>query len=90
LSTSDLKPPCQPVVEEAVAFLGIEEIKRKVREKWLLAAQDSLSRNQSTFATLPISDLLDDNGVLKELRRRGYTVEAPDDARPEEQLTPLR
>ena len=46
---------------------------------WLQAAQDSLARNQSTFATLPIAYLLDENGILKDLQRLGYVVAAPDD-----------
>lgn len=50
----------------------------------LRAAQDSLAKNQSTFATLPIADLLDENGVLKDLQRLGYVVEAPDDEPAEE------
>ena len=84
LSTSEFKPPCQKLEEEALAFLGIAELRRRLRESWLVAAQDSLANNQDTFATLPISDLLDKNGLVEELRRRGYAVEAPDDVPPEE------
>lgn len=79
LSTGDIKPPCQEVADATLAFLGAGEIKRKLRASWLKAAQDSLAKNQSTFATLPIADLLDEIGVLKDLQRLGYVVVAPDD-----------
>lgn len=84
LSTGDIKPPCQEVADATLAFLGAGEIKRKLRASWLKAAQDSLAKNQSTFATLPIADLLDENGALKDLQRLGYVVVAPDDE-PEEE-----
>jgi uncharacterized protein YbaP (TraB family) len=88
LSTSEFKPPCQRVMEEALAFLGVAEIKRRLKESWLLAAQNSLARNQSTFASLPIAEVLDENGMLKQLERRGYVVEAPDDEPPPEDDPP--
>lgn len=84
LSTGDIKPPCQEVADATLAFLGASEIKRKLRVSWLKAAQDSLAKNESTFATLPIADLLDENGALKDLQRLGYVVIAPDDE-PEEE-----
>ena len=84
LSTGDIMPPCQEVADATLAFLGAGEIKRKLRASWLKAAQDSLAKNQSTFATLPIADLLDENGALKDLRRLGYVVVAPDDEPAEE------
>jgi uncharacterized protein YbaP (TraB family) len=79
LSSGDINPPCQEVSDATLAFLGAAEIKRKLRDSWLRAAQASLAKNQSTFAVLPISDLLDQNGVLKDLQRLGYIVESPED-----------
>jgi hypothetical protein len=84
LSTGDIKPPCQEVADATLAFLGAGEIKRKLRASWLKAAQDSLAKNHSTFATLPIADLVDENGVLRDLQRLGYVVVAPDDEPAEE------
>ena len=84
LRTGDIRPPCQDVAESTLAVLGADEIRRKLRDSWLRAAQASLARNPSTFATLPIADLLDDNGVLEDLQGLGYLIEAPDDE-PEEE-----
>jgi hypothetical protein len=84
LSTGDIKPPCQEVADATLAFLGARELKRKLRASWLKAAQDSLAKNQSTFATLPIADLLDENGAMQDLQRLGYVVVAPDDEPAEE------
>ena len=84
LSTGDIKPPCQEVADATLAFLGTGEVKRRLRQSWLRAAQTSIENNESTFATLPIADLLDANGVLQDLQGLGYVVEAPDDAPAEE------
>lgn len=79
LTRGDPGPPCQEVDEAAMAFMGGGETKRKLRAAWLQAAQASLSRNRRTFASLPISQLIAGDGVLADLRKRGYRVEAPDD-----------
>lgn len=84
LSTGEIKPPCQEVADATLAFLGAAEIKRKLHALWLRSAQDSLAKNQSTFATLPIAELLDENGTLKDLQQLGYLVLAPDDDLEEE------
>ena len=85
LSTGDIQPPCKDVEDATLAFMGAGELKRKLRDSWLRAAQASLVKNPSTFATLPIADLLDASGVLQDLRRLGYVVDAPDDEPVEEQ-----
>lgn len=46
-------------------------------DEWLAAAQKALSRNDVTFATLPMSELLGAGGRLSILRSKGYTVENP-------------
>ena len=84
LSTGDIKPPCQEVADATLAFVGAGELKQKLRASWLKAALDSLAKDQSTFGTLPIADLLDENGVLKDLQLLGYVVVAPDDEPAEE------
>jgi uncharacterized protein YbaP (TraB family) len=46
-------------------------------DEWLAAADRALSRNDVTFATLPMAELLGTNGRLAKLEARGYTVAPP-------------
>ena len=59
--------------------LGFGDAGQKVRTKWLAAAEAALDKNQVTFATLDMKDLLGANGFLARFRAKGYTVLAPDE-----------
>ena len=50
---------------------------------WLGNVDRALGSNDSTFATLPLSDLLRPDGPLSWLRQRGYEVLEPDETPPE-------
>lgn len=63
---------------------GFVNLKARVRDAWLAAAETALTTNRSTFALLPMGQLLRDDGYAAELRKRGYTVEAPGEASPED------
>jgi len=63
------------VLREHPAFQGAEE---KHRAMWLANAEAALARNGSTFAVLPMKDLLDPKGLMAALAARGYTVEQPE------------
>ena len=52
---------------------------------WLENADHALSNNDSTFAILPLKDLLRRDGPLSWLRERGYEVLEPDETPPEGQ-----
>jgi uncharacterized protein YbaP (TraB family) len=56
---------------------GGADIVRELESSWLDAAEAALARNASTFAMLPISDLLSADGYLAKLQARGYAVSAP-------------
>ena len=58
---------------------GPPDVEAAIRAKWLEAAEQALQRNRVTFALLPMSELLRDDGYLTVLRQRGYQVVAPDD-----------
>ena len=62
--------------------LILEDIRTKLRAIWLEEAKKSLSTNKSTFAILPISQLLRNDGFLQDLEAQGYKIEAP---KPEEE-----
>ncbi len=57
--------------------LGIADLREQLERKWLLAAESALARNRSTFAMLPIAELLRADGYLAKLQAKGYQVEAP-------------
>lgn len=57
--------------------LGIADLRGQLQRKWIAAAEAALARNRSTFATLPIAELLKPDGYLAELQAKGYQVEAP-------------
>lgn len=54
---------------------GIKEMPEKLEALWLTAAEEVLANNQSTFAILPIGEVLKQNGYIAKLRDRGYRVE---------------
>jgi hypothetical protein len=56
---------------------GIADLQQKIEAKWMAAAESALARNPSTFATLPIAELLKADGYLAKLQAKGYRVEAP-------------
>ena len=66
--------------------LDSEELNRmdsRSWELWLENAERALSNNDSTFAILPLKALLREDGLLSQLRERGYEVVEPDEAPPE-------
>lgn len=59
--------------------LGYGDAQRKLRAKWLAAAEAALARNTVSFAALSLDDLLGPDGYLAALEAKGYTVIAPDE-----------
>lgn len=49
----------------------------EAERNWLDAAETALAKNQSTFAVLPMDDVLSPTGYLAKLQARGYVVEEP-------------
>lgn len=56
---------------------GMQDIQSRLENEWLAAAEKSLSQNMSTFAVLPVSQLLQSEGLLQRLAARGYRIEEP-------------
>ena len=59
--------------------LGYGDAQRKLRSKWLAAAETALERNTVSFAALALNDMLGPDGYLAALQAKGYTVIAPDE-----------
>jgi hypothetical protein len=55
-------------------FLGVKD---QLTAAWLAAADAALAHNDSSFAVLPIAELLKPDGWLAALRAKGYAVEEP-------------
>jgi hypothetical protein len=78
----DARPYCQAALmhSEVLRDLhleGIDDLPTKVEEAWLEAIDAALTKNKSTFAVVPISELLDFNGRLSILRAKGYVIVEP-------------
>jgi hypothetical protein len=63
---------------EAFQRRGFDDLPERLRQAWLDAAETALKTHRSSFALLPIGDLLADDGYLAALAARGYAVEAPE------------
>jgi hypothetical protein len=66
------------------AFLDVPEYRdqyesahRQISELWISTAQSALDKNVSTFAVLPITILLKNDGVLDRFKAKGYRVQEP-------------
>ena len=57
--------------------IGMVDIEARVRQRWFEAAEAALSRNKTTFALLPVSQLLAPDGYLAGLAAKGYMIEEP-------------
>ena len=56
---------------------GMDDILVRLENEWMEAAEKSLNQNASTFAVLPVGQLLKPGGVLERLAAKNYTIEAP-------------
>ena len=58
--------------------LDIADLRQRVAANWLAVAQDAIARNNSTFASLPVADLLESGGFSPEqsggLEALGYAL----------------
>jgi hypothetical protein len=51
------------------------ELMQQSRQRWLAAAEAALEMNASSFGMLNVNDVLDKDGLVEQLRAKGYTVE---------------
>lgn len=59
--------------------LGMGDVAAKLREEWYAKADAALEANTTTFAVLPMRELLQPGGVVDTFKAKGYTVLAPDE-----------
>ncbi len=56
---------------------GLDDLRERLAAAWLAAAETALANNKSTFAILPMREVLGAGGYIETLRSRGYEVEEP-------------
>ena len=57
--------------------LGLDDVPAQLEAAWLAAARKALADNATSFALLPMDELLSSSGYLAKLKAQGYAVEAP-------------
>ncbi len=75
----DRESACDNAIVNALAMTTPvpTDVREQMDELWFAAAGKALTKNESTLAFVPMSDLLGDGGYLESLRKRGYGILAP-------------
>lgn len=56
---------------------GLQDLQARIENEWMSVAERALRENDTTFAVLPMSQLLQPNGLLQRLVAKGYMIEEP-------------
>lgn len=77
----DQQESCRDAVFNSAAVRkdpAFQSIGPRLKALWLSAAESALARNASTFAVLPLKEILDPKGVVAALVEKGYKLEQPE------------
>jgi hypothetical protein len=79
MSIHEPGPACLNAVMGAAVLekYGLKDLPQRIADLWIASAEAALAKNSSTFAVLPITQLLDPHGWMERLRAKGYVVEEP-------------
>jgi hypothetical protein len=80
LPYTDQLQACSDAILKAsvVEDRGLDDLRPRIFALWMGAAESALERNTISFAILPMRLLLADDGLLSQLRERGYAIEPPE------------
>lgn len=78
LDLEELQPPCNSVMDAALGIMELQHLEQEALNLWLAKAESALARNRSTVAVVGMQRLLSNDGLLAQLRARGYQVIEPD------------
>lgn len=81
MSFADRDGACEAAMTGHALFKGqsgLNGIEARLEGAWIANAEKSLASNRSTFARLPLKNILDPKGYLAVLKDKGYTVESPE------------
>ncbi len=62
---------------DVVQSRGFADVPARVNALWIKEAEASLARNRSTFTVMRMSEILKPDGLIAQLRAKGYQVEEP-------------
>ena len=62
---------------EAMKTSGLLDAREKSRVKWMQTVDAALVANTTSFATLPMTEILEPDGLLSTLRAKGYEIVEP-------------
>lgn len=77
----DQKQSCNAAIMNSKWMSNLKDagnLQERMKTSWLATAEKSLATNKATFAMLPMSDLLNPDGLIAALRSKGYQVDEPD------------
>ncbi|MFL6657818.1 MAG: TraB/GumN family protein [Massilia sp.] len=57
---------------------GLQDIHARMLTLWVMAAEQALANNTSSFAMLAMHDIVDPHGFVAALQAKGYAVETPE------------
>lgn len=79
LPFTDQRAACEAAIMNAtiVEKGGMKDLPTRVGEAWLAAVDAAMANNDTTFAVLPMSEILKPDGYLSKLAARGYGVQEP-------------
>jgi hypothetical protein len=79
LPFTDQRAACEAAIMNATVAekSGMKEVKTRVADAWLAAVAAAMQANDTTFAVLPMSEILKPDGYLTMLAARGYGVQEP-------------
>lgn len=81
LTYPDQEESCRSAMLESSwmrAMPGGGNLKQRIRETWLAAAEKSLAANRSTFSMMSVSQIMNPDGLVAALQAKGYKVEDPE------------
>jgi uncharacterized protein YbaP (TraB family) len=69
---------CQQALMSAPALQDeFNDVKNRVINEWVTAAENALAKNDVSLAILPVEEIFDSEGRFAKLQAKGYTVEWP-------------
>ncbi|MRW91933.1 TraB/GumN family protein [Duganella sp. FT80W] len=81
LSYPDQEQACEDAMQNAQFVKnqpGWQNVRERIQEAWVSAAEQALSSNTTSFATLGLSDLLGPDSYLNALKAKGYQIDSPE------------